>query len=162
MRRNYRETAAKCAARSIKEKREAAAMFPALCEVIRAFDGKIYNKRLDNAIRERLGRSVFTQNKQGAYNSALWVYVYTDSHDTITLLWINIPDDKRINANDFIDCAKNTRDNLLKEAAHTEQIIPTIETRKTQIEYIKNLLSGVLDDLTYEEKDIFGLNIRIN
>ena len=161
MKRRYNETETECAKRIISEKRTAAAMFPALCEVIRAFDGKVYNKRLDNAIRDRFDRC-YIQKKEGAYNSKLWVYLYTGSGDTITILWCDIPENKRINSADMIEQASKTRAELLQEAAHLESIIPTIETRREQIEQIKNLLAGVLDDLSYEEKEIFNLNMRLH
>lgn len=155
--RKYHETAEQAASRFSRERRAAADLFPALCAVFRDFDGKVYNKRLDAAISERVGH-IYVTKRTG---NAIDIYFYTDSGTMLTLAYVKIPENKRINAADFIQAAETCRNTYLKEAAHMDEVAPTMQTRIQQIDYIKALLEKTLADLSYEEKDIFDLNFHV-
>lgn len=156
MRRKYNETEQQAADRYIQERRQAAGLFPGLCRVFRAFDGKIYNVRLERALQAEIGR-IYTSTENGRVS----IYIYTDSSEYMTLAYLTIPADKRIHADEFIQAAENKRNEYLKEAAHMQEIIPTIETRRRQIEHIKKQLDGILSDLSYTEKELFDLHLYI-
>ena len=157
MRRRYNETAEQAAERFIQERREAAALFPALRRVFLAFDGKMYNKRFDTALKEIPG-SIYCQKR----DHNLDIYLYNDSNDIITLCWYKLPEDKRINAADIIQKAAEKRSELLSEAYHMQEIMPTIQARRDQIEHVKKLLSGIISDLSYTEQELFDLHYSIN
>ena len=161
MRKKYGETETQAAARYIDQCRTAAAAFPALRQVILAFDGKIYNKRFDVALQSKIDR-IYTEKKTCGDDHRIGVYIYTASGECIYLLWCKLPPDKRIPAADMIQAAAEKRSEHLQAAAHMEQILPTIETRRKQIEILKKQLHAVLDDLTYTEKELFELNMRIS
>lgn len=156
MRRKHNETAVQAAERHIIECRQVASLFPALCRVFRAFDGKVYNKRFDNDLHAVL-EHVYIQKR----DQYIDIYTYSEGGDHFTLLYFKLPEDKRIKAADFIQAAENKRNELLQEAFHLEQVIPTIDTRKKQIEHIKHLLEMTLQDLSYSEQELFELNYSI-
>lgn len=161
MRKKYGETDIQAAERYIQECRAAAGLFPALRRVLLAFDGKIYNKRFETALQGEIGR-IYAEKKTNGDRQVLNVWYYSESGEYMTLLWCDLSSDKRIKAADLIQAAAVKRAEYLKNADHMAQIIPTIETRRQQIELLKNQLAGVLYDLTYTEKDIFGLHQRIS
>ena len=156
MRKKHGETDLQAADRYMKERRAAAGLFPALCRVFRAFDGKIYNVRLERAIQAEIGR-IYTETR----NNYISVWYFSESGEHMTLASLPVPADKRIHAADFIQAAEDKRNEYLKEAAHMAEIIPTIETRRQQIEILKKQLDGVLADLSYTEKEIFDLQLYV-
>lgn len=156
MKRKYGETEQQAAERFITERRQAADLFPFLCSVFRAFDGKVFNKRLETALHAD-GRRIYAQKR----NNNIDIWYYSASGEYMTLLYVPIPEDKRIRATDFITAASNKRAEYLREADHMAQILPTIETRRQQIEIIKHQLEGVLSGLSYTEQDIFNLHAHI-
>ena len=160
MRKLYHETATQAAERYIKECRDCAALFPALREVILSFDGKMYNKRFETALQAKISR-IYCEKKLGSDNFYLSIYHYTESGEFVTLLWCKLPENKRMCADDLIQAAADKRAELLKEAAHMEQIIPTIDTRQKQIEILKRQFEAVTADLSYTEKDIFNMSYHI-
>lgn len=160
MRKRYGETAEQAAERFIKECRECAALFPVLRRVILKFDGKVYNKRFGDALQAENNR-LHCEKKTGANCERIGVYYYTESGDMRYVMWCPISEDKRINAADMIQNAAEKRAEILQEAAHMEEIIPTIETRKQQIDILKRQFSALLDDLTYTERDIFNFNYQV-
>ncbi len=160
MRKKHNETAVQAAERYISECRQAAGLFPALCATFRRFDGKVFNKRFETALQAETGR-IYAQKKSGSQNDYIDIYFYSDSGEHMTLLYAPLPADKRIIAADLIRAAEDKRNEYLKEADHMAQVIPVIDEKKRQIEYIKNLLENTLSDLTYTEKDLFGLNVHV-
>lgn len=153
------ETRQKAAAAYIDRRQEAAALYPAIKKVIQRFDGKVYNKRLVSALQEEVDRHIYSR----VCGSTIEIYLYS-YNDSMTLLHVpldSLKDGKRINANIFIESLTEYRNKRLQEAEHMRQIIPTIETRYKQIEYIEKLIDGITSDLTYQEKSIFGLYLRL-
>lgn len=154
------ETRQKAAAAAYIDKRqEAAALYPAIKKVIQRFDGKVYNKRLVSALQEEVDRHIYSR----ICGSYIEIYLYT-YNDSMTLLHVpldSLKDGKRINASIFIESLTEYRNKRLQEAEHMRQIIPTIETRYKQIEYIENLIKGITGDLTSAEKQIFNLYLRL-
>lgn len=161
MRKKYGETDTQAAERYIQECRAAAGLFPALRRVLLSFDGKIYNKRFETALQGEIGR-IYAEKKTNGDRQVLNVWYYSESGEYMTILWCDLPGDKRIKAADLIQAAANKRAEYLKNADHMAQVLPTIETRRQQIELLKNQLEGVLCDLTYTEKDLFGLHQKIS
>ena len=117
--------------------REAAALFPAIRKVFEAFDGKVFNCRLEKALREATGRRVFV--KKCDYN--IEVYTYLDDYrgnSWYTLAFVKceeLKDGKRIPAAAFIDSARSYREKHLKEAAQMEAAPDTVPEMVQHIKY---------------------------
>lgn len=149
----------KAAAAFIENRQEAAALYPAIKKVIQKFDGKVYNKRLATAIQEEVNKNIYSR----VCGSTIEIYWYIHS-DSLTLLHVpldSLTDGKRINAAVFIESLTEYRNKRLQEAAHMQEVIPTIETRYKQIEYIETLIKGITGDLSSQEKSIFNLYLRL-
>ena len=153
------ETRQKAAAAYIDKREAAAALYPAIKKVIQRFENKIYNKRLVTALQEEVDRHIYSR----VCGSTIEIYYYTNG-DSMTLLHVpldKLKDGKRIDSSIFIESLTEYRNKRLQEADHMRQIMPTIETRYKQIEYIENLIKGITSDLTYQEQSIFGLYLRL-
>lgn len=161
MRKKYSETETQAAERYIKECRECAALFPMLRRAFLAFDGKMYNKRLETALQAE-NRRIYCEKKQCQDYFNIGIYMFTKSGEYVCLCWCRLADDKRIKASDFIQAAENKRAELLKDADHMAQVLPTIETRRKQIEILQKQLDGVIADLSYTERELFDLHKRIS
>lgn len=153
------ETRQKVAAAFIERREEVAALYPAIKKVIQRFDGKVFNKRLTTAIQEEVQKNIYSR----VCGSTIEIYYYIHG-DSMTLLHVpldKLKDGKRIDASIFIESLTEYRNKRLQEADHMRQIMPTVETRYKQIEYIETLIKGITGDLTSAEKQIFNLYLRL-
>lgn len=143
----------------IRERREAAALFPEVRKVIEQFDGKVYNVRFDKALRAAVGK-VYTEQRGGR------IYIYTlgtgsNWHHIASLSREDMKDGKRINAAAFIESARRCREILLKEAYQIERAAEDAPKVKMQIEEIRKTLEAVIKNIPYEVRDIYDLNYHI-
>ena len=140
----------------IESYRQAAAMVPTVIKVLRTFDKKVYNCRLDKALREA------TDNKIGVYNQYGFISIYatyTTNYHHINLATFRLEDlkNKRIDADKLIEQAKTARESLLNKAY-------TIETTAQQAdnirEYIKQSiekLESICQSLPDDIRDIYNI-----
>lgn len=143
----------------IKSRQAAAALYPDIKAIILQFDNKVYNRRLPAALNEKIDRHIYSRITGD--HIEIYLYFHNESLTLLNVPLKSLKDGKRIDAAVFIDSLTEYRNKRLQEAAHMTQIMPTIETRYKQIEYIEKLISGITSDLTYREKDIFGLYLRL-
>ena len=139
----------------------AVAVFPAVRNVLQSFDGKVFNKRLQTALQEATSQSIYCEHRYNIID--IYIIVNIGSYNRRTLAILNIEDmkdGKRINAEKAIASAAEYRSKHLKEAAHIQEVLPTIETRYKEIEYIEKLITGITADLTSTEKQMFDLWLR--
>lgn len=149
-----RETALKAA---INKRRDAAALCIKIKPILQAFDEKVYNVKLERALKEA-GRMYI--EKRGANNRKIYINACVNN-EWITLAGYDLPENKRINANEFINSANAYRESLLKEAAEIEAQAAHVETYAAQIETLKKALDGVVSPLNYTIREIYGLNYHI-
>lgn len=166
MKKNYGESDTQVAERYISACRQAAAIFPALRRTIIKFDAKIYNKRFLSTLQEECGGiHIFNNLRKNANSQTIEIGFFpkepNGKHgDALSILWFNLPANKRINAAEMVQAAADKRAEYLKAADHMMQVLPTIETRRQQIEILRKQLEAVTADLTYIERDIFDLHYR--
>ena len=123
----------------IESYRQAAAMVPTVIKVLRTFDNKVYNCRLDKAIREA------TDNKIGVYNQYGFISIYatyTTNYNHINLATFRLEEleNKRIDAEKLIEQVKAARESLLNKAY-------TIETTAQQADNIREYIKQSIDKL---------------
>lgn len=149
------------AARSyIDAYRKAAALYPQIKRITRAFDGKVFNKRFQTALQDETGARVFVENRPNMID----VHIYGPHSNWITLGILqrdDMTDGKRINAEKLIESMTDHRNALLKTAARYEQQIEQINQVKEQLKQIEKQLKAVLEPYDYTIRDIYGINKRL-
>ena len=159
----------------IDSRREAAAAFPHLRKVLESFDGKVFNCRLEKALRED-GNLWIVELKHGGYCGDLlqirfchrrgemplydWHYLLSANLGSATdknPKW----DGKRLPAALLIDAAAEQRAYLLKEAAAIEEARERVPQLTQQMEYLKAQFRALADSIPYTVARICNLNYRI-
>lgn len=138
-------------------RRQAARLYPILSKVIREFDGKIYNVRLERALQEAAQpEHVYCQKRYK------FIEIYTHiGNDTFTVCQIaldDLTDGKRIPADKMIESAQTRRENLLKEAAKMDSFAANIDGIEEQISSLKKAYNAILEGIPYTAQDI--LNVK--
>lgn len=145
----------------IEDYRAAAGLLPALKEVFTRFDGKVFNKRLQTALQEKIGRVCVH-----VHHYSIDIYTYGEkTRRNITIACLprkDLIDEKRIPAEKLIESATERRESLLQEAAQLERAMDQADAVKMQIETMRRQLDGILQPLGYLARDIYGLNARIS
>ena len=134
----------------IESYRQAAAQVPQIIKTLKQFDGKVYNCRLDKALREA------TNGKVGVYNQYGFISIYacyTTNYHHINFATFRLEDleNKRINAEKLIEQVKAARENLLDKAykveTYSEQADNIREYVKQSIEKLESICKSLPDDI---------------
>lgn len=134
----------------IESYRQAAAHVPQIIKTLKQFDGKVYNCRLDKALREA------TNGKVGVYNQYGFISIYacyTTNYHHINFATFRLEDleNKRINAEKLIEQVKASRESLLDKAykieTYSEQADNIREYVKQSIEKLESICKSLPDDI---------------
>ena len=134
----------------IESYRQAAAHVPQIIKALKQFDGKVYNCRLDKALREA------TNGKVGVYNQYGFISIYacyTTNYHHINFATFRLEDleNKRINAEKLIEQVKAARESLLDKAykieTYSEQADNIREYVKQSIEKLESICKSLPDDI---------------
>lgn len=143
--------------------RAAASQIPRLKHVIDRFDGKMYNKRFDEAIRALSTDEI----RFSAYTSYNWYYVecfpgcnYSERQALLTGYaakreegrfndekYMIFSDSKRILKERMYKALNQKRENMLKEAAELERIAAELDVTLQNIEYVRSMLTSMVSAL---------------
>lgn len=163
--RNYRSTEEqqKDIQSRIESYRAAAAQAPAIIKVLRQFDGKVYNCRLDKALAEA------TENKIRVYERYGYVEIYatfTTNYNHITLARFDKAklENKRLDAGKLIEQVTHSREELLKKAYSIETYAPQADNIREYIRQTIDKLESISHKLPDDIRDIFNIpySIRTN
>lgn len=150
-----RQDAEKATRARVETLRECAALIPQIKKVVAAFDGKVYNRKLPEAIHAATGQYISTE-RRGDYLS---FYKY-DRGDCFTLLSIKadeMPEGKRISVEQFNNSLNASRERFLKEAAQIEQQLQDIDSIMEKLEQVKRLYSAITSPLNSRLRDNFNI-----
>lgn len=140
----------------IQSYRNAANLAPVIIKVLKQFDGKVFNCRLDKALREA------TNNEIGVYNQYGFISIaghYTNNYHQITLATFKKEDLKnnRIEAEKIIEQVIAKREELLKKAynveTYAEQADNIREYVRQSIEKLESICRALPDDI----RDIYNI-----
>ena len=152
------ETANQDASLRIDGYHAALSYIPAIEEIIKKFDGKVYNCRFDKAVREATSNKVICDTK---YES-LYIYTWIPNRysQQITIVHISFDeftDGKRIPAEKIIANMKKYRDENLKSIDQIEKAMAQIPHMKKHIQRSIDKLNNYLQDIPFEVRDIYGI-----
>ena len=144
----------------IESYRQAAAMVPTVIKVLRTFDNKVYNCRLDKALREA------TNNKIGVYNQYGFISIYatyTTNYHHINLATFRLEEleNKRIDADKSIEQVKTARENLLKKAYQIETTAQQADNIREYIRQSIEKLESLCRDLPDDIREIYNIPYSI-
>lgn len=154
--------------------RDAAGTINRVKEVVKKFDGKVYNCRFDEAISD------LTDDRNRFYvsNSYGWFYLYcykrgTNLNNAPSLLTgysckadqikdqtreeYKIFDGKRIKADAMIEGLNRSRERLLQEAFELENAAADLDNTLQMIGSLKNAINSLICGLPYTVQDACGL-----
>lgn len=148
----------KAAQRIIDAYTEAAGYYAIIRPIIKAYAGKCYNRRFDNALHDT-GKKIYVENKDKYLTVYAWI-----GREMLTLCSINkndMQDGKRINATKMLENARERRECLLREAEGIRRAMENHDAMQVQIDSLKKVLEGITKDIPYRALDIYGLNVSI-
>lgn len=145
----------------INEYREAAALTRQIIPVIKSFDNKCFNKRLQNAIQEKTKSRIYCGKRYTIFE----IYIYNSSYSQISICNIKqddaFTDGKRINAAAIIEGLNEKYQDLLKRAFELENELQQVELYAAALESLKNQIEKITRSIPYQIKDNFDLNYRV-
>lgn len=138
--------------------RTAAGYTNKVAEVVKKFDGKVYNCRLENALKEATENRIFCSKNQ----YLLEIYTYPEKGYSYRVGLASIKADdlkegKRIPADKIIKSLKEHREELLRKAYEIESHIDEMEQVKAYIQQTKDKLESYCRSFNTDLRDIYGL-----
>ena len=152
------EEANKEARNRANDYRTAAGYIPEITKIIKDFDGKVYNCRLDKALQAATNNRVFVSKTE--YNFSIYTYPRNHYSFHITLACIPadaLTDGKRIPADKIIESFKEHRETVLKNAFEIESNIDQMEQVRAYISQTKEKLEAYCRSFNNDLRDIYGL-----
>lgn len=152
------DTAAKIEA-NCKLYREIVQLIPVIRSVLARFDGKIYNKRFETAVNKaalaKFSGELYISTEKCFDGSRAFVYGHKKQHynNSPCLCYIDLTDEKRINAEKSLKSCNEKYSAILKECADKEagiQIMPQIIGRLDELYKLQQaLIKQIPRDLYY-------------
>lgn len=175
---HYREEQDKAAQDKVELYRTFAACYPVFADVARAFDNKIFNCKLEDALNAALAKKFGTFTIDGhdqefsnvrihVQKESKWIsfLIYTRRrNDGCSMAFLkkdDLKDGKRIQADILIKSAREKREEFLKRAAQLEHDMQMIDTYKQQLDSIIKTLENITGNIGYDAKDIYRLGYQI-
>lgn len=152
------EEANKAAYERIEDYRTAAGYIPAVTKVLKDFDGKVYNCRLEKALRAATNNRVTVEKN----NYHLSIYTYPRHNYSFHITIASIPaealeDGKRIPAAKLIESMQSNRERILKDAYQIESNIEYMAQVKQYIKETKDKLENYCRSFGSDLRDLYGL-----
>lgn len=144
--------------------KEAAALIPQVKKAIQKFDGKVFNCRFAKHLKEVFPDvSIFVEHKQGYGGQKVGIYVYPKIDNVIQysnqtyICWCDLPDNKRIDLSAFEKSLNEHYSELLKNAAHLEELKEKAPVIKKQIEALHKTLSALYAGISWHDCELFNI-----
>ena len=136
--------------------RHALELFPQVAAIVRKFDGKVYNKRFNNAIM-----AAFPDRCVRAYRSTYgnWIGVYYSRSCRQNYYFLRVQleklENKRINYNVFNENMKLQLVRLWREKEALEDCLQTCEADLQRLDAIERELRVIASRFPYTTRDYF-------
>lgn len=138
--------------------RTATSYIPTITKILKDFDNKVYNCRLEKALKEATDNRVFCHKSD--YSLEIYTYPEKGYSYRVNLAYIKIEalkEGKRIPADNLIESLQSHRETLLKTAYEIESNIEQMAQVKAYIEQTKEKLEQYCRSFNTDLRDIYGL-----
>lgn len=142
--------------KQIEYYKEAASLAPMIIKVINQFDGKMFNIKLEKALREAVPDKYIHAKKE--YRNIVIGYYNKSEHFTLASIPIDkLTDGKRIPANILIEDARKRQEGFLKRANDYKLAYENIDITLKQLEQLKSTIKAIINPIPYELLDVYRL-----
>lgn len=166
------EDAIKATEKDIAAYEEANAILPAVRKVVREFDGKVFNCRLEKALKELDPRLVvFTHYEttiEIAYRPSCgnnnWVTLFSGSKPSCRYYSEKnsfLTPEKRIDAAKALELMEVKRAERLKEITEYKIFLEHYAETKRQLSMLKKQIDTITSNIPYKMRDYFRMNYRV-
>ena len=167
-----KEMAEKATKKDIQMMEEVNKALPEIKKLIAKFDGKVINKRLDAALKD-LGLPGYIYLSTYYETSYIIMYKPKDSNEAYTILsgarpscryydkeksFVN--EDKRISAERAFKLIEERRVERLQKIAKYKEFLQIHDEKKAQVELLKKQLRTIVDNVPYELRRRFDLEVK--
>lgn len=120
------EAVTKTVQRHCEDRRQIVKLIPIVREIVRKFDGKVYNKRfntaLGKAIEAKHGKDFYIRAELSCSGEWLWISAGVTGHwsDSVSLCGCKLSDGKRIPAAKMIESCNACYADILQEVSEIE------------------------------------------
>lgn len=155
---NSIEEAHKAARNRAKDYRTATDLIPTVNQILKDFDNKVYNCRLEKALKEATNNRVYCSKSE--YSLQIYTYPEGNYSHHITLASVkaeDLPEGKRIPAQKLIESSRSYREKYLSLAYDIESKIEQMEQALIYIEQTKNKLETFCRSFNTDLRDIYNI-----
>ena len=156
--------------RRVNKLRAAAAQYPHLRDVLTAFDGKVLNVRLENALTDGGNRYFVKLRRNEHYGDYLDISFHQDGDGNYTddcyLVSLNLDkkwDGKRIPSDVILENARERREDFLREAAALEAATPELADEiENKIKALRSAFDALVEGIPRAARSVYGLEYHIS
>jgi len=141
--------------------KEVAGYCETVCDVVKQFDGKVFNCRLQNAL-QAAGVRAWIEKRYKYLEISCFVKGISGDFTLAQIKLEDMPDGKRIPADLIIASAKSRRDIHLDRAAGLETMINEAPFIRLQLDQLKSQIDEIVSGIPGEAADIFNLYYRVS
>lgn len=152
------EEAHEAARNRAQDYRSATYLIPTVIKILNQFDNKVYNCRLEKALKEATNNRVFCDKSQ--YSLQIYTYPEGSYSHHITLASVkteDLPEGKRIPADKLIESTHSYREKYLALAFDIESNINQMAQVTAYIEQTKNKLEAFCRSFNTDLRDIYNI-----
>lgn len=140
--------------------RQAAGLYPIIRDIVAAFDGKVYNCRLEKALKE-VDRHIYVEKRFNCLSIGCYVTNYNECFTLASIRLADLPEGKRIPATLIIEDARKRRAGLLRRAADLSVAMENVDYYKGQLEHYAAQIKKIVDMIPCEVRDTYNLDYRV-
>ena len=162
-----REDAKKELAKEAQALRSAASNIYRIKKVVSAYNGKVYNCRFNEAIKQLCNDKIRIYSNVNYYGYFVLDFYDKETNKTVNLIYTKkatkdsetelFTTAKRIKAESFIDSLNAKYAELLKRATEIEQATAGIENTLQQLQSLKKSINHIISCLPAEVTNIYNL-----
>ncbi len=155
---DFMENANIVAQTRIQNLRKLAELATPICQAACEFDGKVFNKRFTDRVKELTGSLAYVKDTGTSIQITGGMHMY--SNDTAMLMSVprkDLKDGKRISAQLFSDSAIKQKHLILKRADEIEEYMSKVPEIRKHIDEAKDELNKYLDEIPSDIHDIYRI-----